>query len=312
MGFLRGTRAEAQETAMQLAPYDPHMLDDVAVVYNEAATGTPYCYPVTPGTFASIVPAAGRPPHAHLAHSEMLVARDDCEVVGFIHFGMQAPDRHGAWSGVICFLCQRRGRRAAGQALLEAAEQRLRERGATEVLAFHQHHRYPFYHLEHAYVSDRLAHVFALLGANGYERSHGEVYLDWPDYAPVDPGPPPSGLKLDHEWQEHENRRPSLVLRAMKGDHEIGVCENHACGEMPSPPEVRAAFLTHWLGVEESSGRQGLAKYLLARARLELHARGYRHAVISTNWRNYPAMLLYANYGYRVADWTYGFTRTLA
>jgi GNAT superfamily N-acetyltransferase len=298
---------------MRVAPYDPQMLGDVAAVYNEAATGTPYCYPVTAEVFAGIVPTAAKEPHAGLQSEEMLVARIGAETAGFVHLGMQAPKQDGQPPlGVVCFLCHRRGRRTAGQALLETGEQRLRERGATEVVAFHQHHRYPFYHLAHAYLSDRLAHVFALLGANSYERSHGEVYLDWMDYPTVDPGPPPSGLELDYEWQEYEDRRPSLTLRAMKSEEEIGICENHACGQASSPPAVRDAFLTHWLGVEEASGRRGLAKYLLARVRLELRREGYRRAIISTHWRNYPAMLLYANYGYRVADWTYGFTKTLA
>ena len=43
-----------------------------------------------------------------------------------------------------------------------------------------------------------------------------------------------------------------------------------------------------------------------------MHGKGFRRAIISTNWRNWRAMLLYSNYGYRVADWTYGFTKTLA
>ena len=56
---------------------------------------------------------------------------------------------------------------------------------------------------------------------------------------------------------------------------------------------------------------QGLGRYLLQRALREMHGAGYRHAAISTHWRNYRAFLFYSNYGYRVVDWTYGLRREI-
>ena len=298
---------------MEILAYEPSLLDEIAAVYNESSTGTPYCYPVTPTYFESLVPTEGSP-LPELQSEHMFVARDRGEAVGFVHCGAASPD----WQkdrelrpGAIRFLCQRPGDRPAGTALVEAAEAWLRDQGADIVLAFHQDPKYPFYHLAHSYLSDRLAHVFALLGANGYSRSHGEVYLDWDSYPSVDPGPPPVEVELKFEWRERGEANPGLTLVAMKGNQPVGVCHNNGEGAPFRPPEAANWFMTHWLGVDEPFRQQGLAQYLLSRTRFEMHARGYRRAVISTNWQNYRAMLLYSNYGYRVADWTYGFTKTL-
>jgi len=298
---------------MEILPYEPSFLEGVTAVYNETSTGTPYCYPVTPDYFRDLVPAEGSPLPA-LRSEHMLVARDGGEVVGFAHCGMASPgwnDGEGPPTGFIRFLCQRPGHRPAGMALMEAAEAWLREPGASAVLAFHQDPNYHFYHLAHAYLSDRLGHILALLGANGYERSHGEVYLDWKDYPSVDPGAPPVEVELKFEWREKEGWNRILILRAMKGDKEVGSCYSNACGAPFRPPEAANWFMTNWLGVEDPFRQQGLATYLLARARFEMHAKGYRRAIISTNWQNWRPMLLYSNYGYRVADWTYGFTKEL-
>lgn len=298
---------------MEILAYEPSFLGEIAVVYNETSTGTPYCYSVAPALFEGLVPAEGSP-LPELQSEHMLIARDGGEVLGFVHCGMASPGwREDCESapGVIRFLCQRPGQRPAGVALLEAAEGWLRERGAGVVLAFHQDPKYPFYHLAHAYLSDRLGHILALLGASGYQRSDGEVYLDWDNYPPVDPGPPPVEVELEFEWRERGDPNPGLTLRAMDGGREVGVCHNNGKGTPFRPPEAADWFMTHWLGVEDPFRRQGLATYLLARVRFEMHARGYRRAIISTSWTNYRAMLFYSNYGYRVVDWTYGFTKEL-
>ena len=63
--------------------------------------------------------------------------------------------------------------------------------------------------------------------------------------------------------------------------------------------------------MDEPLQGRGLGRYLLQRAMKEMHAKGYRHAAISTWWRNYRAFLFYSNYGFRAADWTYAFRREL-
>ncbi len=61
----------------------------------------------------------------------------------------------------------------------------------------------------------------------------------------------------------------------------------------------------NWLWIEEQLQGRGLGRFLLRRARLELHRVGYRHAGISTAWDNHRALLFYSNDGYRFVDWTY-------
>jgi len=38
---------------------------------------------------------------------------------------------------------------------------------------------------------------------------------------------------------------------------------------------------------------------------------GYKNTVISNDWRNYRALLFYANYGYRLADTNYEFVKKI-
>lgn len=299
---------------MEVVSYDPLLLGEVTAAYNELVIGTPYCYAVTPELFGRLVPAAEGSPLPELQSEHMLVAREGGEVLGFIHCGTASElwQRDSeARPGAIRFLCQRPGHRLAGMALLRAGEDWLRERGAGMILAFHQDCNYPFYHLVHAYASDRLGHIIAVLGANGYHRSHGEVYLQWSDFPRVDPGPPPDGLDLDLAWGDAAGSSPVLVVDVRKGGEQVAQCRNCTCGAEFRPPEAGRWFITNWLGVDESLRGRGLGKYLLARARFEMHARGYRSAIISTSSHNYRALLFYSNEGYRVTDWTYGFTKKL-
>ena len=97
---------------------------------------------------------------------------------------------------MIRFLWYRRGRRTVGQALLAAAEEHLRERGMAQAVAFQQDYRYRCYHFAHAYLSDHLDHVQALLAFNGYQRAAGEVFLDWPDYELVSPVSPEPAVEV--------------------------------------------------------------------------------------------------------------------
>jgi GNAT superfamily N-acetyltransferase len=64
--------------------------------------------------------------------------------------------------------------------------------------------------------------------------------------------------------------------------------------------------------VEEAFQGRGLGRSLLQRALAAGREVGYRHACISTDWRNYRAFVFYSNYGYQVADWTYIYARSLA
>ncbi len=293
---------------MQIEAYRPEMAPALAASFNELVTGLPYCYSVSAEQIAAAAAGAGSDERLH-SDAVFAVMQGDA-ALGMAHVAMESPEEpDAAPRGAIRFLWYTRGHRTAGQALLEAAEKHLRQHGARSVIAFHQDYRYPFYHIGHAYLSDRLAHIHALLGMNGYQRCAGEVYLLWPEYRPPAPGEPPSPVEVQLEWPRGRGELPGLIVHALRDGEQIGVCRNLSLGEFTDASEAQTHFLTVWLGIEEPAQGRGLGRFLLATALSELHDAGYRHAVISTSWTNHRACLFYSNFGYRANDWTYALAR---
>ena len=64
-----------------------------------------------------------------------------------------------------------------------------------------------------------------------------------------------------------------------------------------------------WLGVEDDFQGKGWGKHLLARALCEARGVGYRDAAITTDWRNYRALSLYANHGFTVASYAHDYMK---
>jgi len=221
--------------------------------------------------------------------------------------------------GFLRFLAYDRGRRDAGQALLLAAERRLAKWGAEEVIAFNWD-GYPFYHQHAACLSEHMGHVDALLRANGYRIALGEVFLDWADFTPPSPVPTPTGLdvELKLEWKRGRTLRPGLVIKVVRDEAELGTCVCISSAEWSREPKAEDTLfvLLIWLAEELQGRRLGL--HLLQRSLQELHAVGYRDAIISIGLLESGAMdsprgyLFYTNHGFRVYDWTYGFKKTLS
>ncbi|NPV45824.1 MAG: GNAT family N-acetyltransferase [Armatimonadetes bacterium] len=282
----------------------------LAATYNDLVAGLPYCYPVTATDFAAALGEGAA--HQRLRANTGLVALEGDAVVGWAQAAVELPERPAERErGILRALWYARGHRAAGQALLEAAQDHLRDQGVTAVMAFHQDYRHPFYHMGHAYLSDRLEHIHALLGMNGYQRCAGEVYLEWPNFAPGPPGPPPLPVDLVTEWTPGRGRLPGLTLRALQEGRQLGLCINQSCGEYSPAEAAQDGCLTKWLGVEAEAQGRGLGRWLLQTALCELRGAGYRRAVISTSWTNHRACLFYSNCGYRAVDWTYALSREL-
>ena len=297
---------------MKLLPYDSSMLPELTAAYNAAVACIPHCYPVDEQELAAgLTTATGEPRHS----DHVFVATDHKTTVGFVHVAIAQPEPpEGPDYGMIRFLYYTPGHRSAGEALLSAAEDYLRDRGVTRIGAFHQDHVYPFYHLPHAYLSDRVGHVHGLLGMRGYQRACGEVFMDWPDYTPVESAIPDVGVEVSVmlRWEQGKGKRPDLTVVANCDQEEgIGICANCSSGRPGRPSEAEDWFHTHWLSVSEPFRGKGLGRYMLQRALKEMHGTGYRHAAISTAWENHRAMLFYTNCCYRVVDWTYGLARDL-
>jgi ribosomal protein S18 acetylase RimI-like enzyme len=292
-----------------IVPYTPDLAPAVAEAYNALIRPVPHCHPADANTMHAALAAAGN----EWRHAErVFVALKGGVALGFVHTAL-GRHRHRAAeeSGLIRFLGYRAGQRAAGQALLECAEGTLRAQGQARAIAFAQRHRYPFYHLGSAYLSDRLGHVAALLGMNGYARTAGEVYLDWRDLPLLDPAPARIEAQIAVEWLPGAGRLPGLAVRARRGGAELGVCMCVSCAEYNAAGADQEWAFTKWIGVADEAQGRGLGKHLLQRALRELQQVGYRHAAISTALHNHRAALFYSNLGYRVVDWTYGYERRL-
>lgn len=296
---------------MEILPYDPGMRSDVASLYNRATASVPHCYSVDEAAFgASFMKLAeGREKHCRLGAQEVHVAKDAGAVVGFVHAAVAGFRDDQEDQGVIRFLWYERGKRKAGQALLEAAGDLFRRHGVARAQAFYPKCTYPFYYLESAFLSDRLDHVQALLAVNGYRRTKGEIFLDWPDLEPREPPSTEVNAAIDVERTERAGRRPDVKVVARLGGDIVGVCNNGSGALRTGHPAADEWFFTHWLGVEDEYQGRGLGRHLLQRALNDAHELGYRNAVISTSWDNHRAFLFYANYGYHVVDWTHGYTR---
>ncbi len=301
---------------MEILQYTADMQAPLTQFYNHLTTDVPHCYPVKEKEFAVAlrgVTTGKADIHEGGTDSETaFVGMVNSAMQAFIHVGInQTGNNREEDIGVIRFMGYDRGARHVGQAVLEKAEDYLKTHNISRIFAFAQDCRYRFYHFEHAYLSDALDQVQALLGFNGYRRCEGEVFLDWENYT-VTPVPSRLPVELSVEWEDRCRERSHCTVKAYRGDEQVGICQSVCGGEFSSHPDAQDWLHTVWLGIEGDFQGQGLGRYLLQYELQEMHKVGYRHAAISTNWENYRAFLFYSNCGYRVVDWTYEFVKDLS
>ncbi len=284
------------------------MAADAAACYNRIVAGLHHCYPTDAERIGSIL--AGEHPGEDLRDETAWVATDGARIVGIAHAGLDDGARHLAGPrGAIRFIACETGFRAAGQALLDAAEGYLLAQGVPEIIAFHQDHRWPCFHLEHAYMPDRLTRIEGLLGYNGYERCAGEVYFDWPNLDP--PEIPSCDIEAEFATETFDEGETNMrfVVRAHRGDEMVGQCWQTSCGPSAPGTEAEDWALTTWLQIMEPWQGRRLGAHLLARALHGLREFGFKHAAISTSFENHRAQLFYSNFGYQPSDWTYAFLK---
>ena len=288
----------------------------VTQFYNRLTTDVPHCYPVKEQEFATairgVTTGKADKKEGGLDSETAFVAMVNGAVQAYIHVGIgQVGDNREVDIGVIRFLGYERGARHVGQAVLEKAETYLKTYNISRIYAFSQDCRYRFYHFSHAYLSDALDQVQALLGFNGYRRCAGEVFLDWENYA-VTPMPSSLPVTLSVDWEQGRGEHPNCTVKAHRDGEQVGICESVCGGEFSSHTDAQDWLHTVWLGIEGEFQGQGLGHYLLQYELQEMPKVGYRHAAISTNWENYRAFLFYSNCGYRVVDWTYEYEKVLS
>ncbi|MYF98196.1 GNAT family N-acetyltransferase [Candidatus Poribacteria bacterium] len=301
---------------MDIIQYTPDILTPLTEFYNRLTAEVPFCYPVTQKEFALVMQNVDADEYNRseggLFGEKVYVAIFDDNVKAFIHIGISLKSENEEEDvGFIKFLGYERGERSDAQTLLGKAEEYLKSYNVTRIFAFSENDRYRFFHFEHAYLSTTLDHIHALLGFNGYQRSDGEVFLDWKDYTVI-PNPSRIPMTLSVDWKQGEGQRPNCTVKAYKDNEEVGECWSVCGGEFSSHPDAQDWLHTVWLGIENDFQGQGLGKFLLQSTLQEMHKIGYRHAAISTDWENYRALLFYSNCGYKIVDWTYEYEKVLS
>lgn len=169
-------------------------------------------------------------------------------------------------------------------------------------------YRYPFYHLPHGLLSERLPHISALFGASGYQLMNwSEILYEWRDFRPPKVEKPDLDLEMKVE-------KLSSLAHGLPGTS-VDVLAKTDQGNWGS----RCAMLRidgDWclcdrLDVAEPLRGKGLGKYLLAISLEEMRQEGCRHALIGAGGSNYRAQLFYSNFGFAFCDRTLAFEKDL-
>ena len=299
---------------MKITYRDVEDAGELANVYNEQIAGVPHCYPISQEEFeAGLLDPRNDRHYGESGPEKIIVAEQDGKIFGFAHVAIgkiKFSDRRMA-GGLIHFLTYQAGYRSVGQALLEECEKHSRDAGARQMWAFQNGCNYRFYHLEFGNASQRMGHVCALFLMNGYKVNEGEIFMEEPGYAVTEPLTPDHEVEIIVKQESGRGILPGLVVQALRNGREIGICESGSAGDCCKANEAQDWFFIHWLGIKEGEQGKGWGRYLLQRTRWEMRKIGYKNAVISADITNHRALLFYTNYGYRVCDTVYGYTKRL-
>lgn len=293
-------------------------LDDakrLANFYNGQIAELPYAHAVSEADFDWGIrhPRYEENPHRDLDDEEVIVAKQDGQIVGFIHLAdeKESHDDRQTPNGIIRFLSYMPGCRDVGQKLFDVAETRFREHGFSRIYAFLKNYIYRFYVLGYG-VCDRQGHLIGLLGMNGYEVYKGEIFMDWPNFEVREPVLPDSGVEMRVKEIEGRGERPNLEVRAFRNGESFGACDTISLAHRVQANAFQDTFFVRWLGIQDAQQHHGWGRYMLLRAHWENQKLGYSHASISTSTRNHRALLFYTNYGYRVRDTWYEYVKVLS
>ena len=302
---------------MEVRELSPDLLGDLTSTWNRALAAVPHCYPVDEATFAAAVAgadqypvAADRHPHPRgpFTAARTCVVLEGGRIVALATSAL-APDAEGrGLVGAIRALWYERGHREAGQLVLDTALGEFRGTGVTRIDVFHFEHRLPSYHVEHAHLTDRLDHIHALLGANGFRPVDCEAVLDWPEFPDVTPAATP-GLDFRLSLLSGPGRLPGIKLEALRGGEWKGICACASGGDSTTADAAQDWVYIAGLCVEEDLRGRGVGKALLLHALHEARRLGYRHAALCAHFDNYRALLLYGNLGFRAVDRTLAWRR---
>ena len=308
-------RGKAED--MEITCLEVEDAGSLAPFYNAEFGDRPYCYPVSPREFCAGVRfrADADEPYRNLTGERFIVARRDGEVLGFAHLALWSKETEDLiWIGLhlveeilddrvglIRFFHYKRGQRRAGQAILEEAENYFRQWGLKQIRVF-SYYAYRFCLFDRTFLFDSMAHVHALLRANGYRITRGNALLDLRAGPPAEPSPPPHGLDVCTEVEEGRGDLPNATVRLLRGDEEVGSSSAVSHGHYCSAAQARASYYVGWFGTAGPEQGKGLGRYLLQVLLWEMHRIGYENATLYVALDNPVAQLLYTNGGFRLVD----------
>ena len=301
-----------------VSTFGSELAEATAASHNRTFADIPFCWPID--AQALMDPATLPCDNLSALRGDLLlVAREGQAVVGYVHVVVEdaKPEGERDWDdyaqtqGVLRMFWYERGYRAAGAVLLEQAESHVRAHGLQRIEVMHSKRGYPWYHLPHVHLTQRLEHVHALLYAHGFARDKSNVALIWPDAANAPLAPCALDYHLRIEREDCSGPAKRQLLFAEQGDTFCGMCVGASLAEQHADLRARDWSYIRWLTVDEPFRRQGLAQRLLTETFRTMAGEGARHAAICCIEENTPALLLYANMGFRAVDFTYTYVKAL-
>lgn len=281
--------------------------DDIpglAALYNEHASALPNCRPVQQDEFRRGLQQLW--PRGRLRDTRIIVGVAEGQLLGYLHIAVgeftdvYEQEQSG---GVTIFFTYTAGHRRVGQLLLDEAEEHMRRMGTDSVWAYQIVEGYPFYGLGN--LSDRMGHVCALLGANGYRPNEEWVVLERQGCSIERP----TGPADQYEIAFPRSDSSALLLELRFGEKLIGECRAFP-RQVGSSPEDSLYISDLVIYPEEAKGI-GLGRYLLLEMLWRAQELGHRHSLVKTLCDNHTAQLLYTSVGYHVCDVTRGYHKNL-
>ena len=195
-----------------------------------------------------------------------------------------------------------------GQALLEASEAYLWERGAELIGAIGWGIHHLCWHLRRR-VSGSMPHVMALLGANGYAPDETKPLMLCRDLDVDAPARPSDDVEATVHTDDGWGRRPRIVVNLHRDGDRIGRCETYPVDRFQNHDRAASSCYIETISVNPGAQGQGWGRYLLQRTLHTAQVLGYRNALLETMSNNYRAQLLYSNAGFEMLDTTHAWVK---
>jgi GNAT superfamily N-acetyltransferase len=276
-------------------------LGELAGIVNRSIEGVRYAAALVPEAFAREVQRDLGDFDVYslndLEDEQLIVAEDGGAVGGFIHVATKLDKEKQARSGVVRYLAYEPDRRATGQALIDAAEDYLREKGVGDIICFPKGFYYHFIDADGG-ISERFGHIPSLLARNGYEVHHRTFTMAlWPiDVA--EPDPPTGDMEIEVEGLSVR----MYASRRSRDAEPRGMCLTYRFDFLQPVERARQQAFVQWLVVDEALRGDGWGRYLLQRSLWEAQERGFKECVLCTSEGNYTARLLYASLGFTAVE----------